>query len=75
MYRPPSSTADWSEIFSRQIEKLVASIDEIYLMGDFNIDIKDDKLCNTKWKHVIEINDLHQLINKPLESQLILSQA
>ena len=33
-------------------------------MGDFNIDIKDDKLCHTKMKHVIEINDLHQLINK-----------
>ena len=33
-------------------------------MGDFNIDIKYDKLCNTKMKHVIEINDLHQLINK-----------
>ena len=34
-------------------------------MGDFNIDIKDGKLINTKWKHVIEINDLRQLIDKP----------
>ena len=34
-------------------------------MGDFNIDMKDGKLCYTKWKHVIEINDLHLLINKP----------
>ena len=65
VYQPPSSTADWSEIFARQIEKSVDSNDEIYLMGDFNIDIKDDKPCNTKIKHVIEINDLHQLINKP----------
>ena len=65
VYRPPSSTADWSEIFSRQIEKSVALNDKIYLMGDFNIDIKDGKLCNTKWKHVTKINDLHQLINEP----------
>ena len=59
VYRPPSSTAEWSEIFSRQIEKSLAFTDEIYLMGDFNIDIKDRNLCNTKWKHVVETNDLH----------------
>ena len=65
VYRPPSSTAEWSEIFSRQIEKSLAFTDEIYLMGDFNIDIKDRNLCNTKWKHVVETNDLHQLIKEP----------
>ena len=65
MFNPPSSTADWSEIFSSQIERSLASNNEIYSMGDFNIDIKDGKLINTKWKHVIEMNDLHQLIDKP----------
>ena len=65
VYRPPSSTADWSDIFSSQIERSLASNNEIYLMGDFNIDNKEGKLINTKWKHVIEINDLHQLIDKP----------
>ena len=34
-------------------------------MGDFNIDIKDKQLCNTKWKHAMEINDLKQLIKEP----------
>ena len=35
-------------------------------MGDFNIDIKDCKLYHQiKLEHVIEINDLPQLINKP----------
>ena len=34
-------------------------------MGDFNIDIKAGKLSNTKWKHVIQTNDLHQLIDEP----------
>ena len=34
-------------------------------MGDFNIDIKDEQLCNTKWKHAMEINDLKQLIKEP----------
>ena len=35
-------------------------------MGDFNIDIKDEQLCNTKWKHAMEINDLKQLIKEPM---------
>ena len=65
VYRPPSSTAEWSEIVSRQIEKSLAVTNEIYLMDDFNIDIKDRNLCNTKWKHVVETNDLHQLIKEP----------
>ena len=34
-------------------------------MGDFNIDIKDEQLCNTKFKHAMEINDLKQLIKEP----------
>ena len=62
-YRPPSSTAEWSEIFSRQIEKSLDFTDEIYLMRDFNIDIINRNLCNTKWKHVVEIN-LHKLIKE-----------
>ena len=65
VYRPPSSTADWPDIFSRQIEMSLSSNNEIYLMGDFNIDIKAGKLSNTKWKHVIQTNDLHQLIDEP----------
>ena len=43
VYHPPFSTAVWPDIFSRQIEKSLAFTDEIYLMGDFNIDIKDEK--------------------------------
>ena len=43
----------------------LSSNNEIYLMGDFNIDIKAGKLSNTKWKHVIQTNDLHQLIDEP----------
>ena len=34
-------------------------------MGDFNIGIKACKLSNTKWKHLTDINDLHQLIDQP----------
>ena len=43
----------------------LSSNNETYLMGDFNIDIKAGKLSNTKWKHVIQTNDLHQLIDEP----------
>ena len=52
-YRPPSSPTEWTDKFSRQIEKSLTFTDEIYLMGDFNIDIKDEQLCNTKWKHAM----------------------
>ena len=65
VYRPPSSTTEWTDLFSRQIEKSLTFTDEIYLMGDINIDIKDEQLCNTKWKHAMEINDLKQLIKEP----------
>ena len=54
VYRPPSSP---TLRMDRQVEKSLTFTDEIYLMGDFNIDIKDEQLCNTKWKHAIEIND------------------
>ena len=62
VYRPPSSTADWPDIFSRQIEMSLSSNNEIYLIGDFNIDIKAGKLSNTKWKHVIQTLNIAEII-------------
>ena len=38
---------------------------EIYVAGDLNIDFKDGKAANNKWKHVIETPDLSQHINTP----------
>ena len=65
VYRPTSSTTEWTDLFSRQMEKSPTFTDDIYHMGDFKIDIKDEQLCNTIWKHAMEINDLKQLIKKP----------
>ena len=65
VYRPPSSAANWCDIFSDQIDKAVTVCDEIYIMGDLNIDFKNGQLMNTKWKNLIESNDLTQVINAP----------
>ena len=33
-------------------------------MGDFNVDIKGGIIVNDIWKHIVEIQDLQQLIRK-----------
>ena len=61
VYRPPSAKTEWFEKFSKQIEDAACDVSEIYLMGDFNIDICNGEITNTNWKTVIELNDLSQL--------------
>ena len=34
-------------------------------MGDLNVNIQNNTLTCTKWKHVIELHDVHQLIDEP----------
>ena len=63
-YRPPSSPIEWYEKFSMQIEKSLSLTDEIYLMGDINVDLKNGILTNTAWKHIVELHDLQQLIEE-----------
>ena len=46
VYRPPSSKAEWFESFSKQIEKALSITDEIYIMGDINVDFKNNDLQN-----------------------------
>ena len=65
VYSPFSSKAEWSDKFSNQTEKSLALKNEIYILGDINLVLKDDTYCNTKWKHAVETNDLRQLISKP----------
>lgn len=64
VYRPPSATNDWLEQFSLQIETSLSICNEIYIMGDINIDMENGTLLNTTWKEIIETNDLAQVINK-----------
>ena len=63
-YRPPSSPIEWYEKFSMQIEKSLSLTDEINLMGDINVDLKNGILTNTAWKHIVELHDLQQLIEE-----------
>ena len=65
VYLPPSAKVDWFENFSKQIEAATSNCSEIYLMWDFNVDFYNGTLNNTTWKHVIELNDLNQIINQP----------
>ena len=34
-------------------------------MGDINFYFENGDLCNLKWKHLVELNDLQQVINDP----------
>ena len=34
-------------------------------MGDMNFDYRDVSFCNSKWKHLVELYDLQQVINCP----------
>ena len=67
VYRPPSSTSEWYDSFSTQIDKSHAITDEIYIMGDINVnvDIQNATLTCIKRKHITELHDLHQLIQEP----------
>ena len=64
-YRPPSSNAIWCEHFSKQIEKSSNITDEIYILGDINVNIENGTISNTTWKHVVELIDLQQLVTTP----------
>lgn len=39
VYRPPSSKSEWIDHFSKQLDKSTSICDEVYIMGDINIDI------------------------------------
>ena len=54
VYRQLSSTAEWTDIFSQQIEKGILSLNEIYIMGDINVDLKNNQHTNKKWKQTVE---------------------
>ena len=64
-YRTPSSNADWFEYFSKEIDHAQTISDEIYIAGDMNVDCKHGILSNPKWKHLVELHDLQQVINCP----------
>lgn len=44
VYRPPSSTAQWNELFEDSLEKAFNQDLEMYLLGDFNRDLLNDQV-------------------------------
>ena len=47
------------------MEKALSISDEVYIMGDFNIDCKNNDFQNNTWKYIVELHDLQQLIKTP----------
>ena len=45
--------------------KALSFSDEVYIMGDINIDCKNNDFQNNTWKHFVELHDLQQLIKTP----------
>ena len=60
IYRPPSSSE-----FSLQIEKAISSADEIYFLGDFNINLLSDGAQSRTPSHSLEAFEFSELIKEP----------
>ena len=65
IYRPPSSSIQWINEFSLQIEKAASAADEIYFLEDFNINFLSDDTQSRTWIHSLEAFDFSQLIKEP----------
>ena len=67
VYRPPSSTVNWIDGFSCQLDKVTTLDNEVYIMGDLNIDFNTENHSpdNKYWLNTIELHDLTQLIDVP----------
>ena len=55
----------WIKEFSLQIEKARSAADEIYFLGDFNINLLSDDTQSRTWSHSLEAFDFSQLIIEP----------
>ena len=63
IYRPPSATSEWIDLFEEELSIAQTTDLEIILMGDFNLDF--DMNLNKKWCNLIELFDLSQLVTQP----------
>lgn len=63
MYRPPSSTAGYWDLFSLNLNKVLDSNLPIFLLGDFNTNILSNQ--STRFKQILQRLNLHNLVNTP----------
>ena len=55
----------WLNEFSLQVEKATTAADEIYFLGDFNINLLSDDAQSRTWSHSLEAFDFSSLIKEP----------
>lgn len=60
VYRPPNASAEWIDLFEKELSIAQTTGLEYLLMGDFNIDF--GSCSNSKWLNLIQLFDLSQLI-------------
>ena len=63
VYRPPSTHANWLDLFEEELSIAQTTGLEFLLMGDFNIDIAS--CTNQKWNNLIKLFDLSQIVTEP----------
>ena len=63
IYRPPSALNEWIDLFEEEISIAQTTGLEVIIMGDLNIDLKIPG--NRKWKNLINLFDLKQLVQEP----------
>ena len=63
VYRPPSSNSECIDQFEEELSIAQATGVDVILMGDFNIDVTVHS--NKKWRHLIDLFDVSQMIREP----------
>ena len=53
------------DYFSKEVDHAQTECDEIYITGDMNVDCKNGIISNSKWKHLVELHDIQQVIKCP----------
>ena len=65
IYRPPSAPKQWLEMFSDNLENITTADNEVYIMGDINVDISRQETSNKSLRHILELHDLTQMVEVP----------
>lgn len=65
IYKPPSvNDADFSEKFSKNIDKIIVKYENYIVFGDINFDILNENKCQPL-NDICDIFDLDQLVKEP----------
>ena len=69
VYRPPNVKQEWIKLFESQFDKLDCTIQELYILGDMNIDYSPtksvNKYNNSRWELLTEKLGIEQCITTP----------